>query len=295
MVDTLMDPFGIGDKAMQPGTPQQSVTGYNALPAELQQYFKDIAAQGSDIAGNASQYFAPMGLTEMEQLAATMMMPENFGMGVSQYLNPFSDIITQDINRAFEDQFSALNQRATEAGAFGSSGYREGQSDLERARLDAITAGLAGQYNTAANQFQTGISNLLGFGGLERGIDLAQRQAVPSAVGYYSDLINPLLGVSTQTGAIENPWSIGNLAQIAGGVGGAMAAFSDERLKENIKFHDIVDGFKRYVFNYIGDSVKCIGGMAQDIIKIKPEAVIMMPNGYYAVDYAKLPFRMERV
>jgi len=171
-----------------------NVSGYGSLPAELQAYFKDIAAQGSDVMSNASRYFAPQGINSYEQSAANMMLPENFQTGISQYLNPFRDIITQDVNKAYEGEFGALKQRADEAGAFGGSRYREGQSDLERSRLDSIIAGLAGQFNNAAGQMQQGIGNLLGFGGLQRGVDFSQRQATPNALNFYSSLINPLLG-----------------------------------------------------------------------------------------------------
>lgn len=171
-----------------------NVSGYGALPAQLKKYFNDIALKGSGVVSNAEQYFSPQGINTYEQTAGEMMLPENFQAGVAQYLNPFRDIITQDVNKAFEGEFGALKQRADEAGAFGGSRYRMGQGDLERARLDSIIAGLAGQFNNAAGQYQQGIGNLLGFGGLQRGIDLAQRQALPSALSFYSDLINPLLG-----------------------------------------------------------------------------------------------------
>jgi len=109
---------------------QNNVSGYAALPTELQNYFKDIAAQGSNIASNATDYFSPQGINSYEQTASGMMQPENFGASVSQYLNPFRDMITQDINKQYEGGFGALKQRADEAGAFGSSRYREGQYNL---------------------------------------------------------------------------------------------------------------------------------------------------------------------
>ncbi len=171
-----------------------NVSGYGALPAELQKYFQNIASQGSDVMSNASQYFAPQGINSYENTAANMMQPENFQAGVEQYLNPFRDIISQDVNKAYQGEFGALKQRADEAGAFGGSRYRSGQSDLERSRLDSIISGLSGQFNNAAGQLQQGIGNLLGFGGLQRGVDFAQRQATPNAMNFYSSLINPLLG-----------------------------------------------------------------------------------------------------
>lgn len=173
-----------------------NTSGFGALPADMQARFRDLAEAGGAFIDNPSQYFAPMGLTEEEQLAGGMLSPDQFQQGVSQYLNPFRDFITQDINRAFEDPASLIRQRASEAGAFGGSRQRDAATDLERARLDAIAGAQGGQFNQAANQFQQGLSNLFGFGGLKRGIDLGQRQALPTALSAYSSLLNPLLGGS---------------------------------------------------------------------------------------------------
>lgn len=300
MSSDLLDPFGIMDKVGDPGTPETRQSGYGALPADLQQHFIDLAEQGSEVVGDASQYFAPMGLTSEEQMAQMMMDPANIGASISQYLNPFSDIITQDINKAYGDEYSALKQQADEAGAFGGSRYRGGQSDLERSRLDAIARAQSDQYNQAYNQHQQGISDLLGFGGLERGIDLGQSMALPNALGFQGGLINPLLGSSTATGAVDNPWSMESMANLASGVGGAIAA-SDFRVKKNIKKVGKKNGFNIYVFEYI-ESLKELFGygtykgvMAQDILKSNPEAVTVMDNGYYGVFYDKLGLEMEVV
>jgi hypothetical protein len=293
MSSDLLDPFGIFDKAGDPGTPSQSSSGYGALPSDLQKYFTDLAGQGSDVVEGASQYFSPMGLTPEEQMAQSMMDPSNIEASISQYLNPFRDIITQDINTAYGDEYSALKQQADEAGAFGGSRYRGGQSDLERARLDAIASAQSDQYNQAYNQYQQGIGNLLGFGGLERGVDMSQQMALPTALGFQGSLINPLLGNTTQTGAVSNPWSMENMAKIASGVGGAAAAFSDERLKENIKKVRRNKGLNIYEFNYKWSPKRYSGVLAQEVREVRPDAVMEHESGYLMVDYGKLGFSME--
>lgn len=275
-----------------------NVSGYGALPAELQNYFKDIAAQGSDVVSNAAQYFAPQGINSYEDIAGQMILPENFQAGIANYLNPFRDIITQDINKAYEGEFGALKQRADEAGAFGGSRYRQGQSDLERSRLDSIIAGLAGQFNNAVGQYQQGIGNLLGFGGLQRSIDLAQRQALPTALGFYSDLINPLLSGSSGGSygkSMSYQPALQGLGQLAGGIGGAAMAFSDNRLKDNVKKVGSKNGLNIYEFNYKGSPNKYKGVMAQEVLEVMPDAVTKHDNGYLMVDYNKLGFNMERV
>jgi hypothetical protein len=43
-----------------------------------------------------------------------------------------------------------------------------------------------------------------------------------------------------------------------------------------------------YVFTYIGESTPQIGCIAQDVMKIMPDAVKLMDNGFYAVNYAEV-------
>jgi len=78
------------------------------------------------------------------------------------------------------------------------------------------------------------------------------------------------------------------------GIGATVAPFfSDTRLKENVHpvFRD-AKGRQWYQFEYIdkdtyGHGTK-IGVMAQEIMDTDPEAVMVMPNGYLAVDYGRL-------
>lgn len=163
------------------GQSNSSSSGFFALPPGIQGNIQNISQAGEDLINNAGQYFAPMGLTAEELMVQQMINPANIGESVNQYLNPFRDIITEDINKQFEAPVSAYAQRANEAGAFGGSRHREGQADLERVRLDSISRAMADQYNNAFGQMQQGIGNLLGFGGLERGLDLAQRGALAQA------------------------------------------------------------------------------------------------------------------
>lgn len=70
---------------------------------------------------------------------------------------------------------------------------------------------------------------------------------------------------------------------------------SDINLKENIIYHSTVRGHKLYNFNYKGDDAIYRGVMAQDVLEYLPEAVTVMTNGYYGVDYNKLDLQMELV
>ena len=66
----------------------------------------------------------------------------------------------------------------------------------------------------------------------------------------------------------------------------ATIAASDRRLKENIqKIGESISGLGIYKFNYIGKAKQYIGAMADEVIKVVPEAVVTMDNGYLGVNY----------
>jgi len=84
--------------------------------------------------------------------------------------------------------------------------------------------------------------------------------------------------------------------------GGAGAAASDIRMKENIKkVHWLPNGLPVYEFEYKTEFKDAAGHgryrgvMAQDVEQVIPEAVIEMPNGYKAVKYAMVGTKMESV
>ena len=69
---------------------------------------------------------------------------------------------------------------------------------------------------------------------------------------------------------------------------GAMMS-SDIRLKKDIKkLGKMSSGLPFYSFKYIGETIEQIGLMAQEVIKIFPEAVSRAENGFLMVDYAKV-------
>lgn len=85
----------------------------------------------------------------------------------------------------------------------------------------------------------------------------------------------------------------GELAQQQGAMGGmfglgaaALSAFSDSRLKRDVRKVGEVAGLPIYLFRYKGDDREHIGFMADEVRAIKPEAV-SEAYGYLMVDYSK--------
>lgn len=223
--------FGGGSKQT---SEQTNLGGFLALPSDIQKKYRGLLGNVETVLGSPGDYFAPMDITSEEEQARGLINlyqdPEAYRSQIETYLSPYRDIVTDDINRSFEDPYSALKSRASEAGAFGDTRYRGGEADLEEARLRSIAAATQSQYNTAQNQMQQSIGNLLGFGGLERGVDLQQRMALPQAIGMASGVYSPLLNASRQHslqtqksgggGLLGSLGTIGSLASGLGAVGG---------------------------------------------------------------------------
>lgn len=72
-------------------------------------------------------------------------------------------------------------------------------------------------------------------------------------------------------------------------LGSAAITASDVRLKRDIeKIGERPDGLGVYAYRYLWSPLRHIGVMAQEVLWVKPEAVLRMSNGFYAVDYGKL-------
>ena len=86
---------------------------------------------------------------------------------------------------------------------------------------------------------------------------------------------------------------LGGIAQTATTVGVGMVMFSDERLKENLTPVGKADnGLTIYIGNYTKESGLDDGKphlflIAQEVQKIRPDAVVETESGYLAVDYIK--------
>jgi hypothetical protein len=81
---------------------------------------------------------------------------------------------------------------------------------------------------------------------------------------------------------------LGSIFGALGSVGGAVA-MSDRRFKENIRrIGTLASGIPTYAFNYVFDKAQEFGVMAQDLLAIRPEAVIHGPDGVMYVDYGKV-------
>ena len=52
-------------------------------------------------------------------------------------------------------------------------------------------------------------------------------------------------------------------------------------------------GLPIYSFQYVWGGPRYIGTMAQDLLKLRPDAVILDDSGYYKVDYSLIDIEMR--
>lgn len=82
--------------------------------------------------------------------------------------------------------------------------------------------------------------------------------------------------------------ALGSIFGLAG-TAASMIPWSDRRLKRNVKrVGGLANGLATYTFNYLNDAVQRFGVMAQEALRIVPDAVGRAPNGYLVVDYRKV-------
>jgi hypothetical protein len=200
---------------------------------------------------------------------------------------------------------SAYTQALTAAGA--DATRQQGAKDLN-AQLQAqgqdrtlAAARQLGDLSTTydANQ-RANVGAQGAIGDMLRAITQQQAQAPLDLAKFTAtslpDLLRGLFGqntsgtsntVGTQTGKTGQDPSvasdIGDIAAIAS------LFMSDRRLKTDIvRLGTRPDGLGVYLYRYLWSPARFIGVMAQEVLKVKPEAVVTLPSGFMAVNYGAL-------
>lgn len=112
---------------------------------------------------------------------------------------------------------------------------------------------------------------------------MAPEVIVADTTATSNDFVVPLLGLAL-------------LIAVFSSSGGGAVAGSDARLKTDIeRVGTTAHNLPLYRFSYVGLPGTYEGVMAQDVARVMPGALITMPQGFFAVDYAKLGLRMHRI
>ena len=106
------------------------------------------------------------------------------------------------------------------------------------------------------------------------------------ALSNYLSVISGIAGLGGQTSGTQSQ-SAGGMG-VLGGIAGIASMFSDRRLKEGVKrIGQTDDGLPIYTYRYRGSDQVHMGVMAQDVAKVRPDAVSER-LGYLAVDYGAI-------
>jgi hypothetical protein len=215
-----------------------------------------------------------------------------------------------------------IGYQATQAGAFGGSrhgvaealtneafarqganmvaplmyqGYQAGvQNELNRAAQMANLGQQSFNYGTSINQMMSGA------GAQQQALQQAQIDAAKAQTGAYqtypstgTGIFSQILGAApTGQTSTYNPGLMDYLTLAASAA--PYIPTSDIRLKKNIKkVGELANGLGVYTWEWkekvkdlVGNFSMTKGVMAQEAMKVIPEAVVTAPNGYLAVDYS---------
>ena len=175
--------------------------------------------------------------------------------------------------------------------------YNAGAQDTALARQLSAGGALAGLGQTIGADQRANLTLQGQLGADQRAIEQAQAAAPLSVLqqiaATYGGMPLNLLSGSTTTGNSSGTTKtydpLGTASKVLNAAGTAMMAFSDRRLKTDVeKIGERPDGLGVYAFRYLWSPVRYIGVMAQEVLKVKPTAVIHTPSGFMAVNYGAL-------
>jgi hypothetical protein len=286
----------------------------NALPPRFRsdieftpegQKLFDLYNQQNQSLGEISNTYLDQirGVAEGPQLQADDAARQRIETALMDRLRPYQE----------RDRESARTQLANQGITMGSEAWRNAQDDLGRKENDARLATVAQAGDEQARLFGMAMAArqqpLNEFNALRNSAQIqnpsfmsqTQGGAQPGNVqGAIQNNYNGALQ-AWQQGQQNNSNMFGALANLGGSYLGSTAGsaafaslFSDRRLKENINYVGKRNGHRLYAYNYKGKPGRYIGVMAQEVKKIKPDAVITL-NGYLAVNYGMLGLEMQRV
>lgn len=286
---------------------QQGIQNVNAAAGAYQPYID--AATGATAAGmgavnpgelDIQKYMSPY-IQNVADTTGTMLAQENEramsgGLGTAISSGAFGGDragiaaanLSQQQNLAYGKTMADIYQQGY-GQAVGTAQQQQGVNlGAEQANLARLTAGgaqLAGLGTTAQQAGLAGAEAQINAGTLQQQTEQAGKTALVNQFmqeqGYPFQVAQFLANIATGTGALSG--STTATTQPA-------PFFSDRRLKHDVKrIGKTDDGLPIYSFKYKGDEKEQthVGFMADEVEKVKPEAVGVHPTGYKTVDYEK--------
>lgn len=283
--------------------PQFSST--TTLSPELQKIFDQFTRNQQGEAGVAGRLLGQAGDTLSTPFDPSKLPADSTQQAVqdamykrqSQYLDPQFDIAQK-----------ALDAKLANSGfQIGNEGYDKAQSQFgdtrQKAYADArdsaigqgATLGLAQRQQAVAEALAARNQPINELSALMSGSQVSQPQFSPSnaqpiAGSPVFDATQAQQNAALQQFGIQSGMYNSTLGGLLGlGGAGAMgvlgATLSDRRLKKNIRrigIHPL--GIGIYSFDYLND-VPAVGLMADEVERVRPDAVLTLDSGYKAINY----------
>ncbi len=219
-------------------------------------------------------------------------------IGAGAFGGSRSALLESEAQRPYAEAMARTAAGLREAG-FGRA-QRAAESDIERQmRNRMFQADL--QRGLLGEQYR-GLGLLGGIGGQQQALQQRARDAAyqeflrgteygPQRIGILGGGLSGMPTQSTQTSQKKTGVGdvLGTAAQLA-----AMFAMSDERLKDDIELIGNEKGYNIYSWTWnkvakkLGINSPTTGVLAQEVMKINPDAVSVNDNGYYMVNYGAL-------
>ena len=255
-------------------------TNYDNVLKNLTSYAADASNQLSNM-GNYN--FNVNASDAARQRAEKVAYQSYLDRLTPQFANQTSDLATSLANKGI---------------AVGSQAYSRAMTDLQNSQNDALNQAayqstLAGQ--TAYSNSLNDQINAANFSNLAQSNYIKQLlQALQNSYSGYDiamqkyniqNAANQRIAQNKQANA-DAQSAAGNEFFNSAAQAAALALASDSRLKENIKAVGKLDnGLTVYCFNYKGSNIPQIGLIAQEVMEIKPEAVVEGNDGFLRVRY----------
>lgn len=260
-----------------------------------------------DLSTQAQTTYGEIGNSQLNAVKSALSQPDTTDYGAAR--KSALDAQMARLNPLYGQQEEGLRSRLINQGLTeGSEGWNRAFNQFNQGRNDAYIAADLNAGNTVGQQISQ--TTALRSRPLNEVAALLTGQQVQTPQAYAPTAANvaptDVLGAYNQqyqgqlaayNAANQNSAAAtGGLFGLAGTLGGAamrygpglVAAISDARLKQDVERIGTTDnGLPWYSFRYVWDDVHREGLMAQDVLAVKPNAVITMPSGFYAVNYAE--------
>ena len=196
----------------------------------------------------------------------------------------------------FANQTADLETKLQNQGlAVGSEAYQRAITDLQNSQNEALNQAVYNSVSAGQNAFSNSLSNSIAsanFSNNARMLPVSEILSLISTSPNKKDIINAQYNLLNNAFAdqyqLQRQYDNDQAARLQNSIktGAALYAASDIRFKENIQqVGTLFNGLPVYVFNYKNDKTPRIGLIAQDVQKMKPEAISEDKNGYLYIRY----------